>query len=319
MSKKELALTEQREKFAVAVQEAGEVARMNNDITKSLYMADAVNQLRIVMKSDEISNVLSSMQNSSVGFKTDRQSGYQKEVLVDCAIEALSMGLFLHGNEFNIIGGNCYPAQRGFERLLREYCITHNIKRQFINRIPKFVEQRGKQNVFEVTYDVIWKKPNEEKESTVLKWHLVGMTHDQVIGKAKKRAYQWLYNELSNNSLPLDDEGDFDIEGKVSKPSSILSQVDESEEKASEPVQEAEIIQEEKPEAPQYKTTDEIIKQMTGRCKLAGVSQEVMREKLSECGAIPEGVSVKDMSLEDALKVLEETDKIILELTENKK
>ena len=36
------------------------------------------------------------------------------------------------------------------------------------------------------------------------------MTTDQVKGKAEKRAFQWLYNELSDNYLSLD-ESDEDV------------------------------------------------------------------------------------------------------------
>jgi hypothetical protein len=208
-----LTLSTEKKNFALAVSKAGSISKMPNDITKSLYMADAVNELRTVMRGEEIANVLIDLQNTGVGFKTDKADvGYPINVLVDCAIEALSMGLYLHGNEWNIIGSNCYPAQRGFERLLREHCAKFSIKRHFKNHIPKFIEKKGNQSVFEVQIDVSWKTLQMEKRETeILKWHLVGLTNDQVIGKAKKRAFQWLYNELTNNALPIDDEGDFDV------------------------------------------------------------------------------------------------------------
>ena len=327
--KKEIILSKDKEKFSLAVQEAGEVARMNNDITKSLYMADAVNQLRRVMQSKEIAEVIQNLQNSSVGFKTDRLNGYDVNTTVDCAIEALSMGLFLHGNEWNIIGGNCYPAQRGFERLLREYCSLNNIKRYFTNRIPKLIEPRGKQNVYEVVYDIVWQRLGQEKESTTLKWHLVGMTHDQVIGKAKKRAYQWLYNELTNNALPIDDEGDFDIIEGTSNTSEKTNIFDEMEKKESEQKQDvvdAEIVKDQEPQdkasvldgtfefdkisTKDFETSDHYVTWMISRCNYLEINPNEFKEKLIERGLIKQGVIMNSLPVETLFKICKTSEEI---------
>jgi hypothetical protein len=209
----EIALSKNQNDFVLAVRRAGQIANMPNDIIKSMQMAGALNELRSTLDNPEITKILGDLQNSALGFKTDKKdTGYPAKTLIDSALQALTMGLNLHGNEWNIIAGNCYPAQAGFDRLLREHCNRSGTNRHFTFRIPKFLEKKGQaQSVFEVTAEVYWKTPDMmEKKKEVLQWHLVGMTHDQVLGKAKKRAYQWLYNELTNNSLPLSplDEGD---------------------------------------------------------------------------------------------------------------
>jgi len=207
-------LTQTQQNLVLAVNKASEIACMPNDITKSLAMAGAINELRNLLNVPEVTKVLEDMQNTKLGFLTDRKdNGYPKNVLVDCALQALSMGLNIHGNEFNVIAGHCYPAQAGFDRLLREYCQKNRIKRQIQNEIPRFIEDKGKQSVFEVKFTIIYERPTEDKVVSIQKWHVVGTSIDQALGKGLKRAYQWLYNELSNNSLPLDSEDDFDIDG----------------------------------------------------------------------------------------------------------
>lgn len=206
--------TQTQQNLVVAVNKAAEIANMPNDITKSLAMAGAINELRTLISTPEIIKILTDMQNTKLGFLTDRKdTGYPDKILIDCALQALSMGLNIHNNEFNIISGHCYPAQAGFDRLLREYCQKHKVKRQIINEIPKFIEAKGKQSVFEVKFTINWKRGIEDKETSIQKWHVVGTSIDQALGKGLKRAYQWLYNELSNNSLPMDSEDDFDIDG----------------------------------------------------------------------------------------------------------
>ena len=59
---------------------------------------------------NEVMKPIMEMQNKAYGFKTDCKGNdsYKVEVVRDCLIEATLKGVEPTGNQFNIIGGNCY-------------------------------------------------------------------------------------------------------------------------------------------------------------------------------------------------------------------
>jgi len=187
-------------------------AEMKNTAVKSLKLAHGVVQLREALNHPEVLSTIMGLQNTGVGFLTDRKgSGYDSDIVVNAVIEGLSNGAMIHNNEMNIIGGRCYLAQSFFARKLREYCTSHGVKRHF-SYTTKYLEPSGKQKKFSVTAKISWAYPAKDKQEHSETYELVGMTTDQVVGKAKKRAFAWLYNELSDNNYPVaPDEDTFDM------------------------------------------------------------------------------------------------------------
>ena len=192
-----------------AVNQCHLAASMKNNTIKSLKLAYGQQQLNQVLNQPEVANVIMSLQNSAIGFLTDRKDhGYDQKIVIQAAQEALTAGAFIHGNEFNIIAGRCYFAQSFFIRMVREYCTKNLIKRHF-EYSCKYIEMSGKQKKFKVTTKIFWCFPNKDRQEQTESYDLTGMSEDQVIGKAKKRAHQWLYNELTDNNyaaVPDEDE-----------------------------------------------------------------------------------------------------------------
>lgn len=205
MSTTELAPLKENQQadLIAAVNECHIASAMKNDTIKSLKLAYGQFELNKVLNTPEVAAMIMSFQNSAIGFLTDnKKDGYSQEIVIQAAQEALTAGAYLHGNEFNIIASRCYLAQSFFIRKVREYCSENLIKRQFQYNC-KFAETEGKQKKFKVTVKILWTYPGKEQIEQIQGYNLVGMSEDQVIGKATKRANQWLYNEMTDNNYAL--------------------------------------------------------------------------------------------------------------------
>ena len=203
----------QETNLEAAVNQCHLAASMKNNTIKSLKLAYGQQQLNKVLNQPEVANVIMSLQNSTIGFLTDRKDhGYDQKTVIQAAQEALTAGAFIHGNEFNIIASRCYFAQSFFIRMVREYCTKNLVKRHFEYN-AQFIEMSGKQKKFKVTAKIFWCFPSKDRQDQTEIYNLIGMSEDQVIGKAKKRSHQWLYNELTdNNYAAVPDEAEtFDM------------------------------------------------------------------------------------------------------------
>lgn len=214
MSNEIAVLNETQERSLItAVDKCHLISEMKNNTLKSLRLAQGQAQLNEVLNVPEIADMIMFFQNSPLGFLTDqKKDGYSQEIVILAAQEALTAGAYLHGNEFNIIAMRCYFAQSFFVRKVREYCSKNLIKRRFVYDC-KYIEPSGKQKKYRVQAKILWTFPEQDQMEQIEAYNLVGVTEDQVIGKAKKRAHQWLYNELTdNNYLLAPDEADtFDM------------------------------------------------------------------------------------------------------------
>lgn len=206
-------LTEEQETGLVSAIERCHLAQsMENNAIKSLRLASGVQQLRSVLVQKEIQDMIMSFQGSALGFRTDkdRNGGYPANIVIDCAIEALGKGANMHGNEFNIIASRAYFTKEFFGRLLREHCQKNKIKRG-VNYDCKYLEKSGNQNKYEVKAEIYYQGINDKEPIKHKKtYKLLGTSEDQVLGKAEKRAHQFLYNELTNNNFSaVPDDADF--------------------------------------------------------------------------------------------------------------
>lgn len=86
--------------------------------TKTIAIASGLVAIEEAM-TDEVVAVLEQLQGNPMGFKADK--AYSAPVVKQVAIRAMMHNANLHGNEFNIIAGQCYLTKEYFERKLREY------------------------------------------------------------------------------------------------------------------------------------------------------------------------------------------------------
>ena len=190
----------------VSCVEACELARgISNHTIQAIQLAKGMKDLKACLAHPSIYEIIEDMMNSPAGFMTDKdpkknKAPYEKETVLDCCAQALSYGLALINNEFNIIADRMYPAQAGYDRKLREFKNEHRIKCGFVAEVPKLTGKVGNQNNYYCKSTAWWNSPSEGREEQELAWNLVGVSEDQVLGKVKKRSEQWLFNELSGNT-----------------------------------------------------------------------------------------------------------------------
>jgi hypothetical protein len=90
-----------------------------DEFMRPLVLAKAINNLRRAIDADSLA-VLRTMENTPLGFRTDRGDGYAEHVLRDCMIQAMLDGLSFAGNQWNIIAGAYYVTKEGWtQKLMR--------------------------------------------------------------------------------------------------------------------------------------------------------------------------------------------------------
>lgn len=179
-----------------------EVAREEKNHTiQSLKLAKGLSQLKQALLVPEVLSVIKELMNTPTGFLTDKgmtlksPNPYSDKIVVECVADAMSKGLTIHNNEFNIISGRMYPAQSGFVRKLAEFKREHKIKANYLPSIPK---KTGSAYFCEAV--VWWQKLGEDRQQETLSWNISAFSEDAALGKVKKRANEWLFNELTGNT-----------------------------------------------------------------------------------------------------------------------
>lgn len=181
--------------------------QQTNQFKRAFMVAEAVNELRSIMN-PKVMDSFMRLQNSSIGFKTDRpKDGYPMDVVRDCLIDATMNGVYCVGNEFNIISGQCYVTKNGFGHKLRD--------------IPDFswIETPGIPRCNDkgaiIEYQLEWwhKGKHYEKTLTLAIRVNAGMGTDAIIGKASRKARAWLYATVTGMEV-----GDGDADDAVVVP-----------------------------------------------------------------------------------------------------
>jgi hypothetical protein len=93
---------------------------------RPIVQAEALNVLRGDMGPDCLA-VVRSMENTPLGFRTDKEGGYPDHVLRDCVIMAMLDSLGFSGNQFNIIAGQYYVTKEGWSELLEQMGATNAV------------------------------------------------------------------------------------------------------------------------------------------------------------------------------------------------
>jgi len=206
----------------VSAADSCDIARKEKNHTiQALKLAKGLSDLKRALLVPEVLNIIKELMNTPTGFVTDKDpnkkikdkvSGqwvspapYPDSVIVDCVADAMSKGLTIHNNEFNIIVGRMYPAQSGFTRKLADFKRDNKIKAGYLPSIPV---KRG--NVYFCEAVAWWQKQGEERQEEIISWNLAAFSEDAALGKVKKRANEWLFNELSGNTwTSAEDYNDF--------------------------------------------------------------------------------------------------------------
>lgn len=124
----EIALKQKQQQFELACQRAGQLQLVNN-FGAAFAAVEVVSMLREALSDEVMDKVFMPLANTKIGFLTDHTgkprgnkpalAPYSRDIVRDCLIDAVSLGLQPIGNQFNIIAERTYPTKEGYTHLLK--------------------------------------------------------------------------------------------------------------------------------------------------------------------------------------------------------
>jgi len=189
-----------------------------NEAVKALIVARSVKQFRGLL-SDAVMADIMELQNSPLGFRTDKkEGGYAKDVVRDCVVQAFMRGLRVTGNEINIIAGNLYVTKEGFERLMSELPGLTGLKIQI--GVPQtadggaLVPAKAEWKYNGVHDSITWEKEEAADYRIPIRVNSA-MGVDAILGKAKSKVLRTIYARVCGSKLPVEADADDTVDGEV--------------------------------------------------------------------------------------------------------
>ncbi len=275
----------QLSKIDIMAGELIEIKKLKLATIEALAVASFKNQVKQMLEQN--AGLIMGLQNSPMGFKTDKKDGYDQTTVIECAVVALSYGCHLSGNHFNIIAKNAYITKEGYFYKLCEMVKNNGLNYRIVHGLAEATDKF--ETLWKIESEVFYNfgrnKEKSQKLSFIIKgaglkkdWNTKKIqvdahnqttsltTQDQIRGKADRKSMHWLFCTLASSHIPdVPDELDEDIiEGKVSQASNIFDEVEKEEVKKvaesnkTEKTTKAEVKQEVKQETKQEKK-EEII------------------------------------------------------------
>lgn len=200
MEQKTTALELSKGQFLEACKSAESLDIMNN-AEAAFEAAGVVGALRSAMTNEMMDAVFMPLMNTKIGFLTDRDGRekkgqapppkYNTAVVRDAIIDAVVIGLKPTGNQMNIIAGRMYPTKEGYTALLKRLGVKYFIDVSYDKgQNPNFAEIPCK-----INYEHNGEKNGFSIIATVKKDSY--SSHDQMRGKAERRAKKALYEYIT--------------------------------------------------------------------------------------------------------------------------
>lgn len=187
---------------------------------KAFVVSKGINELRAMLTPEYMKPIME-MQGTKLGFKSDKI--YDEKVVKECLIEAVFLGLQPYGNEFNIIGGNCYATKEGLGSLLKKMT---GLSYEIIPQLPRInADKTSAAIVMKIVWTINGGQQNVREIEIPVKMNQY-MGTDAVIGKATRKARAWLYGKLNDCEVPEGDvtDADFKIVDPQPSPQEIARQ-----------------------------------------------------------------------------------------------
>lgn len=126
------AIEEAKGKFEMACKEAMTLEIVGN-VAAAFNAVGVVTLLREALTNDIMDAVFMPLMNTKIGFMTDHTGKpnskgqtlplYSRDVVRDCIIDAVIIGLLPTGNQFNILAERMYPTKEGYTALLKNWAL----------------------------------------------------------------------------------------------------------------------------------------------------------------------------------------------------
>lgn len=189
-----------KQKFELACKDAASLQIVNN-FGAAFTAVNVIALLREALSDGVMNKVFMPLMNTKVGFLTDRtgrpdkrgnvKPPYGVAIVRDAIIDAVSIGLLPTGNQFNIIAERMYPTKEGYTALLRKLGVKYFIDVSHDrSQNPGFAEIPCK-----VSYEYNGERNSFTVVATVKKDDY--SSHDQMRGKAERRAKKALYEYIT--------------------------------------------------------------------------------------------------------------------------
>ena len=215
-----------KEKFELACKDASALQIVSN-FGAAFTAVNVIALLREAMTDEVMDKVFMPLMNTKIGFLTDRngraRSGgraplplYTRDIVRDCIIDAVTIGLLPTGNQFNIIAERMYPTKEGYTSLLRKLGVKYFIDTSY----DKGQTQNFAEIPCKINYEYNGEKNGFSIIATVKKDDY--SSHDQLRGKAERKAKKALYEYITGG-----DFGDADEQSSVPIVDAVAEEIKE--------------------------------------------------------------------------------------------
>lgn len=173
---------------------------------RAYMIAEAIANLKDLLTPEYMKPIMA-LQNNKLGFKTDRENGYDEAIVKNCLIEAVLIGVQPFGNQFNIIAGNCYVTKEGMGHLLSNW---PGLDWEVIPMLPRIAADKPSAAiVMKIVWSINGGQKNEREIDFAIRVNKM-MGADAVIGKATRKARAWLFSKLSGIEVSEGDTRDIE-------------------------------------------------------------------------------------------------------------
>ena len=215
-----------KEKFELACKDASALQIVSN-FGAAFPAVNVIALLCEAMTDEVMDKVFMPLMNTKIGFLTDRngraRSGgraplplYTRDIVRDCIIDAVTIGLLPTGNQFNIIAERMYPTKEGYTSLLRKLGVKYFIDTSY----DKGQTQNFAEIPCKINYEYNGEKNGFSIIATVKKDDY--SSHDQLRGKAERKAKKALYEYITGC-----DFGDADEQSSVPIVDAVAEEIKE--------------------------------------------------------------------------------------------
>lgn len=183
------------------------VLSQHSQIQASIAMSEAIEQMEHMI-TDEMVDKIKRLEGTKLGFRTDRddKGGYRPDVIKKVWIEASLKGLYMTGNQVNIIANNLYVTKEGYEFLLGPSRMPDLKQLKMTPGIPEYLSD----DIALVPYTASWVYKGEADEIVDHKIPIranKSMGYDALLGKAKRKMMALIHSRITGTSYG---EGDVD-------------------------------------------------------------------------------------------------------------
>ena len=215
-----------KEKFELACKDASALQIVSN-FGAAFTAVNVIALLREAMTDEVMDKVFMPLMNTKIGFLTDRNGRarsvgraplplYTRDIVRDCIIDAVTIGLLPTGNQFNIIAERMYPTKEGYTSLLRKLGVKYFIDTSY----DKGQTQNFAEIPCKINYEYNGEKNGFSIIATVKKDDY--SSHDQLRGKAERKAKKALYEYITGC-----DFGDADEQSSVPIVDAVAEEIKE--------------------------------------------------------------------------------------------